>query len=455
MADAVNPFTEIYTKLIQALREFDWAAARTQAQAHADLLAEADSLHATTPAVLKELLDSRVYEGVMTVADAALAVAPEQRLVRKQYAQALIDRGRIMPALDIYTKLADDLAGPLADGSETVDKELAEVCGGVGRCNKQLFLLTTDAARRSEYLSRSYSAYKHQFLNNQTRFWHGINAAAVLNFAETNGVAVAGLSDIGATKKDLAAVALAQAKEVLDAWAMATASEACVALGETEAALEWAAMFATNPDTKPFMIAAYLRQLDDMWGVKPDSLLGTTLIPLLREALVKKSGGAVIITGDDVSAERLDSLGDGSESLKMLEKVFGTDSFRPLKWWRTGLHTCRSVVRIDDDNGQPVGTGFLVDGRSLHPNWPDRVVVSNSHVIPDVLRRDDAVVAFHGLDADDVGQKEFRVDDMLWQSPLGDLDTVVLTLALKLFLIALVILINLHCLKSKGIKKGC
>jgi V8-like Glu-specific endopeptidase len=140
------------------------------------------------------------------------------------------------------------------------------------------------------------------------------------------------------------------------------------------------------------------------------------------------------LTSKDVTAARIENLArverEDSAAGGLLEKVFGVDRFKTLQWWRTGLKRCRAVVRIDDLNGVGRGTGFLIEGSALHPSLPPLVVITNAHVVPDAIEPTDAVVAFHGLDADEAGSKEFNVRTVCWSSPPSPpgVDTTVLEL---------------------------
>jgi V8-like Glu-specific endopeptidase len=147
---------------------------------------------------------------------------------------------------------------------------------------------------------------------------------------------------------------------------------------------------------------------------------------VLRSALLRVNGGEVTVESTDVRAARLAEIGDGG-----LEKILGADRFLSLAWYRTGLQRCRAVARIQTDNEDGVGTGFLVAGPDLHPDLPPLVVVTNGHVVPEELDAADALVAFHGLDDDPGRQARFRVAHQWWYRPSArsGLDTTILELA--------------------------
>lgn len=411
----------------RAIEDFEWSALKTPVGKYAHVLRSTDKLEPTSRDLLKLLLKHRQYDAVMEIGDAALAVAPDTPAIRLNYAQALVDSGRTAPALRMYTGIAEDPATGAADRSEAR--------GGVGRCYKQLLLEGTNAERRTDYLQRALEAYGGLYHANRSLFWHGINATALLSYAERNSITMPGIKNSGKLASETAAEVLLTVKDLCepDSWAIATACEAHVARGEIEEALSCAKKLVEAADANAFTIGSLLRQLVSVWEIDPKSQLGTTLLPVLREAQIRLAGGVVTVDSRDTAADRLSELGnlENSQAGVVLEKVFGTERFKTLKWWRNGLLRCRAVVRIDDRNDDsPIGTGFLVAGNEIHPSLPELVVVTNCHVVPDRVKERDAVVTFHGLDDDEAGRKSFLVQRLWWRSPASPpgVDTAILEL---------------------------
>lgn len=411
----------------RAIEDFEWSALKTPVGKYAHVLRSTDKLEPTSRDLLKLLLKHRQYDAVMEIGDAALAVAPDTPAIRLNYAQALVDSGRTAPALRMYTGIAEDPATGAADRSEAR--------GGVGRCYKQLLLEGTNAERRTDYLQRALEAYGGLYHANRSLFWHGINATALLSYADRNSITMPGIKNSGKLASETAAEVLLTVKDLRepDSWAIATACEAHVARGEIEEALSCAKKLVEAADANAFTIGSLLRQLVSVWEIDPKSQLGTTLLPVLREAQIRLAGGVVTVDSRDTAADRLSELGnlENSQAGVVLEKVFGTERFKTLKWWRNGLLRCRAVVRIDDRNDDsPIGTGFLVAGNEIHPSLPELVVVTNCHVVPDRVKERDAVVTFHGLDDDEAGRKSFLVQRLWWRSPASPpgVDTAILEL---------------------------
>ena len=369
--------------------------------------------------MLDLLRESRQYEPLMDVAEAALAGRPTVPGVWRRYAQALVDGNRTAVALRIYT-------GVLKDPNASEDDRI-EASGGVGRCYKQLFLTSSDSNRRADYLQRALDIYWGAHQADPRLIWHGINAAALLARAGRDGIEVSGTSDAALLARNIAAQVLQIVDEQpqSEQWTNATACEASVALGHYDEAVRRGAAFVEDPDTDAFAIASLLRQLLEVWELDTTTPLGNALLPVLRAALLEKEGGAVVLATQDVGAPRLDRLADAG-----LEKVLGHERYRSLAWYRNGLLRCRAVARIENLNEDGLGTGFLVAGAALHGALPERVLVTNGHVIPEELDPRNAVVTFHGLDTDALGPNRFRVARRWWYEPSSSphLDTTVLEL---------------------------
>lgn len=397
-----------------AAATFDWPALHGLA---CDYATELYSVSALRPEdvtkVLMILRQALRYEDLEIVADAALAHELVTPAVRRYYAQALVDGGNPAVALRLYTDLALDEAADVADRMEAR--------GGIGRCYKEMFHLCTEPVRRRRYLERSLDAYLSAYRETADP-WYGINVVALLARARRDAIDLAG----DPPEADALAGEILQtldASPVQNTWTEVTACEAAIALGRHAEAVERAeALIETKPDG--FTVAAFLRQLQEVWQLTTSSSPGNELFPVLRAALLRYSGGRVTVKSTDVRVTRLAEFDDGR-----LERVFGADSFLPLTWYRTGLQRCRAVARIEARDDDGVGTGFLVAGPDLHPALPPLVVLTNGHVVPEDLDAAEAVVAFHGLDDDPGSRARFDVARQCWYEPSRrGLDTSILEL---------------------------
>ncbi|MFC5139055.1 serine protease [Actinomycetospora rhizophila] len=396
-----------------ATATFDWTVVDELARSYADHLYAVPSLPDNVGVVLQTLREALRYAELEIVADAALAHSLCLPAVRRQYAQALVDRGKPAAALRLYRELADDEALSLFDHLEAQ--------GGIGRCYKELFLACTEPERSRQFFSRSLDAYLTTFWKFPDRVWHGINAVAMLARAERDGLALTVQPPAAA---DLAAAVLQIVDEApRDTWTELSACEAALALGRDEDAVErLEAFLATKPDG--FTVASFHRQLLTVWELDTFSSPGTELLALLRAALLEFTGGQVTVGSADVRASRLDDDPRGVG----LEHILGTERFQSLEWYRRGLVRCRAVTSIQNLSGVGIGTGFLVAGRDLHRDLPPLVVLTNHHVVPGTLEPEDTLLAFHGLDDDPGRQARFRVRRECWSQPAerGGLDTTIL-----------------------------
>jgi hypothetical protein len=389
--------------LTDAAASFDWSRVTEMIADYVEYLrSTAVPEAAEIDAVLQLLRDNLRYTESRAVADAALALDLNDASARRQYALALVDGDNPSAALLIYRGIRDDVTAP--------PTERVEAHGGVGRCYKQLFVTTREPSRRAIYRQRSLDAYLGAYLEDRSRYWLGINAAALLARGERE--ALTSLDAPAGGSRRLAEDVLRAVDELaaMDAWAKATAAEALIALGRHGEAIQRIKTFLRANDVDAFKIAALLRQLIEIWELDTTHPPGDLIVPLLRSALLEHRGGEVLVQTRDVRAGRV---APPSASDRQLEKVLGTEQYRSLTWYRKGLQRCRAVAQIVDANDHAVGTGFLVSGQSLHPALPAIVLMTNGHVIPEELHPSDARVIFRGLDADNTRQV-FRIVRRWW-----------------------------------------
>lgn len=411
---------ELESDLHEAIERFDWPRVTEISQGFIRLLRSATSVPVRdVKAHLHVLREGLRFDDLRDVADAALGQGLDDAAIRRQYAQSLADAGNPAAALDIFRGIAADPTVP--------DTERIEARGGVGRCFKELFLVTTSPGRRQEFLIRAIDAYLSAYREDAGRVWQGINAAALLARSCREHLRVTGHDEAADTARRIA-LAIVNGVDLMpapDAWAMATAGEALVALGRSDAAVRWGNSFVLAPDASGFKIASYLRQLVQIWQLDGDAAPGDTLLPMLRSALLRSSGGEVTLETRDLRSGRLAGSAD-----ERLERVLGGDRYQSLTWYRRGLERCRAVALIENGNEDGIGTGFLLRGADLHPDLPPTVLVTNAHVVPESLAADDAVVTFHGLDGNMRDDRPFRVIRRWWYQPSTrpGLDTTLLEL---------------------------
>src|SRR5262249_13150371 len=209
------------------------------------------------------------------VAEALLFTSQDDAQIRRQYAQALIDQRKLTAAVYVLESLAERTA--------SLDpREHAEARGLLGRVYKQLYvnaaLADPHAAELSLHrlnLQRAIDAYIGVYRAEPARhLWHGITPAALAAGAGGEGVPLREALDGRRLAESI--LAAVEVKEDPDAWDMATAAEACVAVGRVDDALQWVARYVVRPEADAFELASTLRQMKEVWGltieVPPGSL---------------------------------------------------------------------------------------------------------------------------------------------------------------------------------------
>jgi hypothetical protein len=112
----------------------------------------------------------------LRVADAALGHGLTETAIKRQLAQALVDRDRPAAALLIFRLLIDD--------SQVTPLERIEAWGGIGRCHKQLFVQGGSPSRREANLRRAVDAYRQASEPDHAQTWHRINVVALLRLGQ-------------------------------------------------------------------------------------------------------------------------------------------------------------------------------------------------------------------------------------------------------------------------------
>lgn len=403
-----------------------------------ELIARLEEGEELRPGIGRKVLATlrrKCYFALMeSVADTLRAAGEDDNQVRRQYAQALIDQGKI-PAAAYVLEL---LVARTADDPE----ENAEARGLLGRIHKQLYVdaLKADPQAAGKLLNRrnlfrAVVTYHDVYLSDPARhLWHGINTAALAARAQKDGVALDGAPDPRNIARAILATieaakqALEAEGKALEAWDLATAMEASVALGDVEQAQLWLGRYVQHEGADAFELQSTERQLREVWGLDVGTPPGSLLLPVLQSAALQRKFGRVDLAGSQV--------GTTIRETRELEKTFGSDSYVSLSWYRLGLERCRGVAQIRTATGDGIGTGFLVRGSDLAPALDGSfLLLTNAHVVSDdpavqddkkALAPDEAVVYFEALET--VAGRPFRVAELLWTSPPGELDATLLRL---------------------------
>jgi tetratricopeptide (TPR) repeat protein len=365
--------------------------------------------------VVQSLVRHRWFGLASRLGALAVAVFPEHRGLRRRYAQALIETGRLAEARAQFEQL---LALPRLPGSERYECQ-----GFIGRSLKQQFVNAERAGGSANpaVLRHAIQSYYTAYVDDPVaNTWHGINAVALLKLAGRRGLAEAAFADADAIARDI--IGALQVADAPTVWDQATWAEACVALGEWDAANTHLQKYLWDKGVNAFTLGSTLRQLEEIWEIRGPQDPGAPLVTLLRARLLEIEDGRVQLQASDVKATLADHSG-------RYEKVFGSDHFTTLRNYRKGLERCGAVARIGLDIDRGEGTGFLLRGLDLDPRIDGLVLVTNAHVIDKYgtsggIPPENVVVTFQaldGVDAEDV----FRVSEVLFCSPREVLDVTV------------------------------
>jgi hypothetical protein len=403
---------------------------------------------------LSLLRRKRLFRLVTQLAEALLASGQRTPLIRRQYAQALIDRGILVaPELVLQSILQD---------SQLDQGEEKEARGLLGRIYKQLYVnacerLSADAEaqprpdttreesrRLRDLMQRALSEYLAGYrLDPWNNYWHGINAVALLARAERDDFSTAGVPDYRALASDILRTLEGHAEEApaaaaadgmvrrrgLDAWELATMMETLVALEEYAAAREYALEYAAHPDADAFEVASTLRQLEEVWQLTESEEPGSLLLPICRAALLQREGGAFRIS-PETAAQDLSHIAEAGGDAREAEATPSPSD--ALDQYREALSACRAVARIENLDGEGRGTGLLVHPEDFFPPGDPReagglLLLTNAHVVspvpfPTALLPSEAVIVFQ------LAGQRYEVGEVVWHSPPDKLDASLLRL---------------------------
>jgi hypothetical protein len=395
-----------------------------------DLVAEIRSSgDVPDPASAKEVLAAlrrkRHFDLMERVADEFLQNGLDAPVVRRQYAQALIDQGHSTAAIEILRGLASE---------RTDEGERREALGLLGRAYKRLYVdgAPSAGAVRKQKLSTALDWYRRGYDEDPgTGTWHGINLVALLERAGRDGVEVPVKLDARRIAADIHDAIARKGGNggpaVIPAWDLATAAEACLALGRGDEAFLWLTRYVQASGVDAFELASTRRQLVEVWQLDRDGSPGRELLPVLDAALLRAEGGAIDLEGREVDPDRERAIGVE----RGFEQALGKDLFRSFEWYLTGLERARCVAKVLDAEGSGVGTAFLIEASGLAsrlaPGW---LLLANNHVISTLasehgaLRPDQARIRFETRP--EAG--EFGVRSVLFESPRSELDATLVAL---------------------------
>ena len=414
------------------------AASRFDRKAAADLCAELiehvrgrDDPYPDVQAkqVLSTLRRKRFFDLMELVGDALIQSGQRTAVVRRLYAQSLIDRGNLTAAISVLEGLVRDALDDPA--------ELAEARGLLGRVYKQIYVNARGGSVKHvrDALERALQEYHGVYASDPSNLWHGVNAVALMCRAASDGLSPKVSTDPKAMARDI--IAAVQAKgNAAGYWDLATAGEACLALGDADQALAWIGKYVRADGVDAFELTSTHRQFVEVWRLTVEQDPGSLLLPILRERLLrKKDGGEVQLGARDLTGHV--ALLQRSREAGEFELVLGSAWFKNAEWYDLGRDRSRAVARIGKVGKRGLGTAFLVRGGDLLPALGEEpVLVTNAHVVTDssevksrrgALFPQEVRATFEGLGAE-TAREVWKVAELIWTSPPEAYDTTVVRL---------------------------
>ncbi len=373
--------------------------------------------------ILALLQGKRNFGLLEQVADALIYTGTDQPQVWRHYAQSLIEQGS-------YTAAQQALSGMI----EKLPKghaEYKEACGLMGRMHKQTYvdLASTRSKHAASHIKSAINAYGDVYNRDKNSLWHGINLVTLLCRAKRDKISTRGMPN----PKQIAGQILKKIErnKCPQPWDLATAAAACLALGQEDAALDWIVRYSKDPGANAFEFGSTLRQFKEVWQLRPDRAPGSKILHVLQNALLEREGGEIQLDMTKQSERELNKL-KGDESF---EKVLGTDGVVSFTWYMTGIERSKGIALIKDRFQEGQGTGFIVRGRDIKPEWgDDLVMLTNEHVISSLstnrtqnsMQPDQARISFE-LSAEP--DSESLVSEVLYCSPSSQLDATIVKLS--------------------------
>ena len=401
----------LVSRLKRSLDAFNWKEAESICDEIIDRVQTDSELFPDSSAkrLLTNLRRKRRVELVTRVAEALLQSGLSTALIRRQYAQALIDQG-ILAAAEALLRVS-----LLQEDIDVV--ELKEAHGLLGRIYKQLYVNNPTSLSNLQRAIKEY--FETYNLDPKNNLWHGINVVACLLRAQRDKQPVGEWPDPLVLARDILET-LAEQERVseLPVWDLATRMEAYVAIREYQKAITTALKYISHPDADAFEVRSTLRQLTEVWQLNDKEPPGKHLLPILKAGHLMKEGATAQGDSKAVMAEAVAT----AEAAKDCNAIVSEEDATPLEWYKTALDQCRAIARVETVGGKSLGTGWLVDANHFFPDRTGVLLLTNEHLISNDsehsqgVRAEEAQANFESLG------KICRLKEIIWSSPYQKLD---------------------------------
>jgi subtilisin family serine protease len=232
---------------------------------------------------LETLRSKRQFHMLCRYAGALVDKGTAPPVVRRQFAQALVEQKRHDHALDVLQSVVNDC--------EPEDHEAVEARGLMGRLYKQRYV---DANRGDEQLlKQAVEEYKEAAKHAPTNYWPAINYVSCTLRAHRDGFAWADADDARQrAERIVAGLTLRWSHAEPKAWDQASYAEAMVALERFELANDALSAYFSNRGTDSFEVSSTYRQFVEVLQLDRDER-GRELVDRLWNAVDEhRSGGA-------------------------------------------------------------------------------------------------------------------------------------------------------------------
>lgn len=365
--------------------------------------------------LLTNLRRKRRFALVTRVAEALLQSGLSTAMIRRQYAQALIDQGILAAAEALlrFSLLQADIDAV----------ELKEAHGLLGRIYKQLYVNNPTSPSN---LQRAIKEYCETYnLDPKENLWHGINVVACLLRAQRDNQQVGEWPDPLVLARDILEV-LDDRERVseLPVWDLATMIEAYVAVREYQKATSTALRYISHPDADAFELRSTLRQLTEVWQLNEKHAPGKHLLPILRAGHLRKEGSTAQGDFKDVIAEAIAT----AEAVKDCNAIADDDTTEPLHWYKTALEQCRAIASVETLGGKSLGTGWLVNASDFFPRMTGVLLLTNEHLISNDSENSRGVRPEEAQANFESDGKICKLKEIVWSSPYQKLDATFVSL---------------------------
>lgn len=380
--------------------------------------------------LVESLRTAGAFDWLARIADRLIGAGNAQLIVRRYYAQAMVEQGNINAAIAVLEAMLVERSLPR--------EHWAEIHGQLGRAYSQIYVnhvrSTAEAYAAGEVFANNLrSAIKHYSAaydpaKPEVNAWHGVRLAAMLKRAEADGIQLPGAG----AAEDIAYGIIRKLEPALhqesEPWDLATVAECYLVLGDDQNAEAWYRAFATSPRLSYFKLAGAVRVLEEVWRLtQSDDPNGRSLMAL-KAASAKERVSQFSVTVEERRQIRSADF----------ESTYPNGDFLPYRLLRQIVRAGECVAWIKDRNMIGVGSGFLIRGRDLAPSLGNELfLLTNTHVIcdpelakgnrpPSALTPGEARIQFEAASGQGEVKTYLLEARAEWQSPASECDACLL-----------------------------